>query len=165
MRRWQVAGGVIERDGALLLVENLRRNGSTDWTPPGGVVELADGESIIEGLAREVAEETSLLVVEWEGPLYRVEAEAPGLGWLMQVEVHRAVTVAGEPQCGDDPDGIVVAAEFCPPALVADRTARGHLWVHEPLVDWLAERWTEARTYRYLVEGDHMSDLVITRRP
>ena len=56
MKIWQVAGAVIERDGAVLLVENLRRNGHTDWTPPGGVIELADGETVLAGLAREVAE-------------------------------------------------------------------------------------------------------------
>ena len=164
VREWQVAGGVIERDGAVLLVENLRRNGTTDWTPPGGVVELADGESILDGLGREVSEETSLRVVTWDGPLYRVEAEAPGLGWFMRVEVHRALEIVGEPSCGEDPDGIVVAAEFCSPEVVAQRTVSGHPWVHEPLVDWLTQRWTETRTYRYLVEGERPGELVVSRR-
>ena len=38
----------------------VRRNGSSDWTPPGGVIEVADGESVLDGLTREVAEETGL---------------------------------------------------------------------------------------------------------
>ena len=59
MREWLVAGGLVERDdGRLLLVQNRRRDGSLDWTPPGGVID--HGETIHEGLAREVREETGL---------------------------------------------------------------------------------------------------------
>lgn len=55
LRRWRVAAGLMELDGHLLLVENLRRNGRTDWSTPGGVVE--HGEDPVDGLTREVIEE------------------------------------------------------------------------------------------------------------
>ena len=35
MRDWLVAGAVIEGPDGVLLVQNRRRNGSTDWSPPG----------------------------------------------------------------------------------------------------------------------------------
>ena len=54
MRDWVVAGAVIEGADGLLLVRNRRRDGSEDWSPPGGVID--EGETILEGLTREVAE-------------------------------------------------------------------------------------------------------------
>ena len=105
MRAWTVAGGLIEHDGRLLLVQNRRRDGSTDWTTPGGVVD--PGEEILEALSREVREETGLSVTGWEGPLWQVEAEAPDMGWTLRVEVHRATGFEGAIAL-DDPDGIVV---------------------------------------------------------
>src|SRR4051794_17011427 len=65
-------------DGGLdrvLLVENVRRNGTSDWTPPGGVID--PGEDLLAGLTREVREETGLEVLRWAGPLYEIRAEAP----------------------------------------------------------------------------------------
>ena len=47
-------------------------------------------EELIEGLTREVEEETGLAVARWQGPLWSAEAEAPDMGWTLRVEVHRA---------------------------------------------------------------------------
>ena len=47
-----VAGALIEGPDGLLLVQNQRRNGSLDWTPPGGVIEIHEGETVLDGLAR-----------------------------------------------------------------------------------------------------------------
>ena len=91
---WTVAGAVLEHDDELLLVCNQRRNGSLDWSTPGGVIDATDA-TVLAGLTREVEEETGLVVREWEGPLYEVTAVAVDLGWVMRCEVHRAVVVRG----------------------------------------------------------------------
>ena len=40
MREWLVAGGLVESHDGLLLVQNRRRDGSLDWSPPGGVIDV-----------------------------------------------------------------------------------------------------------------------------
>ncbi len=162
MREWLVAGGLVERpDGRLLLVQNRRSDGSLDWTPPGGVVEIHDGEAVVDGLTREVAEETGITVTAWDGPIWRVEAAAPGLGWRLRVEVHRAVTWEGELRVGDDPDGIVVDAGFVAVEECGDRLQGGAPWVCEPIAAWLAG--TVEPLWRYHLEGDRPALAVVRR--
>lgn len=174
MREWLVGGGVIEGDALspadpalsegrrLLLVRNLRRNGTADWTPPGGVVD--PGEVLLAGLTREVTEETGLVVSQWDGPVYEIHAEAPGLGWRLRVEVHRAVQVAGALAVGADPDGIVVGAEWVRVDACEARLAEAHPWVREPLLEWIDSPWEGTRTFTYRVEGDHPDRLSVERR-
>jgi 8-oxo-dGTP diphosphatase len=151
--------GAASVDG-VLLVENRRRNGTSDWTPPGGVID--PGEEVVEGLTREVREETGLEVLRWAGPIYQIVAEAPGLDWRLRVEVHRALEVRGDLRVGADPDGIVVAADWVGAHACADRLCDAHPWVREPLLEWMDERFTE-REFRYRVEGDRLTELSITR--
>jgi len=163
LREWFVAGGIVESHGRILLVRNVRRNGRSDWTPPGGVIEVRDGESTIDGLTREVEEETGLVVPEWSGPLYSISTVAPDLGWHMRVEVWCAREFTGEISVGDDPDGIVVEAEFVDRAGCDLHLETTHPWVREPLNEWLDERWTQTRRYDYRVDGTTMDDLVVCR--
>jgi 8-oxo-dGTP diphosphatase len=170
MRDWVVGGAVIEASTvgpgapageAVLLVENRRHNGATDWTPPGGVID--PGEAVLDGLTREVLEETGLRVVRWAGPVYEIVAEAPGLGWRLRVEVHRAVEVHGELLIGADPDGIVVGADWVATGSCEDRLCDAHPWVREPLLEWMGDRAGAARLFRYEIEGDRPASLSITR--
>ena len=161
MREWLVAGAVIEGAGGLLLVHNVRGDGRADWTPPGGVID--PGESVVDGLCREVTEETGLVVRDWEGPLYRITAEAPGLGWLLRVEVWRARRWEGRVQVGHDPDGIVVDADFVPVDACEERLAGAHPWVAEPVGAWLADPWEGSRHFGYRIEGDDLASLEVTR--
>lgn len=182
MRDWTVGGAVIETgvlgsaalgdmsggfaegdpvDG-VLLVRNVRSDGRSDWTPPGGVID--HGEDLVDGLTREVREETGLEVLRWAGPLYSITTEAPGLGWRLHVEVHRAVEVRGTVRVGADPDGIVVAADWVGTRACEDRLCDAHPWVREPLVEWMTERFDVPRRFRYEVSGAAPADLSIRRR-
>ena len=153
MRAWVVAAGLIEGPpGAdvpgLLLVQNRRRDGRLDWSPPGGVVE--------------VEEETGIRVTRWDGPVYDVEAEAPDQGWQLRVEVFVARAFEGELRV-DDPDGIVVDARFVPLDACALQLEEAHLFVREPVTTWLSERHVEPRSHRYRVEGRRLSALQVVR--
>ncbi len=175
MHEWLVAGGLVESRDGLLLVQNRRRDGSLDWSPPGGVIDVGGGESVRAGLTREVDEETGIHVDEWAGPVYEVEARAERLGWLLRVEVHLAVSYSGE-LAVDDPDGIVVDARFVPWEATELHLEGSRPWVAEPLVAWLAERPARPgpstaagdvdrsdRSYRYRLEGDDARRLEVVR--
>ena len=165
VRNWTVAGGVVVSDEGLLLVQNRRRNGSLDWSPPGGVIEVADGETIVDGLTREVEEETGLRVREWAGPLYEVTADAPDLGWTLRALVYLALEYEGELRI-DDPDGIVVDAQFVALDACDRHLAQCHPWVREPLAEWLERRWSHTETrapFGYRVDGQELGALTVTR--
>ncbi len=150
LRQWQVAGGVVVDERGLLLVENKHRNGSSAWSPPGGVVE--EGETMVDGLTREVHEETGITVARWTGPIYRVEVMAPDAGFFLRVEAHRASEFSGSVNI-DDPDGIVVAAEFVDRAAAASLLEGSAPWVVEPLMAHLDDDVDDGRVFRFNVEG------------
>ncbi len=161
MRDWLVGGAIITSDEGLLLVQNRRRNGSSDWTTPGGVID--EGESLLDGLTREVEEETGLRVTRWRGPVYEVAAEAPDMGWRLRVEVHEAVEYEGQLRV-DDPDGIVIDARFVPLADCHDSLHGCPPWVRVPLAAWLKERWDgDTRPFGFHVAGTDPATVVVTR--
>jgi ADP-ribose pyrophosphatase YjhB (NUDIX family) len=148
-----VAAGLIEGPDGLLLVQNRRRDGSFDWSPPGGVVEEHEGESVRDGLTREVVEETGLVVSVWEGPVYEVEVRAEGLGWSLRVEVYRAAEYSGELAIAD-PDGIVVDARFVASDAWPAHFDGAHPWVREPVVAYLSPGAEDPeRIFRYRLDG------------
>lgn len=157
-----VASGIVEGPDGVLLVQNRRRDGSHDWSPPGGVVEVADGEDVRDGLTREVLEETGIRVTDWAGPVYVVEAEARDSEWRLRVEVFRAVEFEGEIEI-DDPDGIVVDARWFAEDDCRVQLAAAWPPTHEPFGEWLTERWEAGdRSYRYRIDGIR-PNLVFTR--
>jgi 8-oxo-dGTP diphosphatase len=163
MREWVVAGALVEAPGGLLLVRNQRRGGYSDWSTPGGVIDTDDA-TLLDGLTREVEEETGLRVLEWEGPLYEVRAVASDLEWTLRAEVWRAVAYEGELRVAD-PDGIVVEAAWVAHPDCPDRLAEGARWVAEPITEWLTERWGpgDARGYHYDVRGTQREELEVHR--
>lgn len=160
LRQWAVAGGVLEKDGRFLLVHNRRRNGDLDWSTPGGVID--EGESVLEALTREVVEETGIAVSGWSGPLYRVEVTAPGYGFFLQVEAHRATGFSGELVI-DDPDGIVVAAEFVDIDDARRKLDGASPWVAEPLLEHLSDGVDDGRLFSYRLDGSGPDDRRVTR--
>ena len=162
-REWTVASGLLETPDGVLLVRNVRRGGIEDWSTPGGVID-DDDASLLEGLTREVEEETGIRVHEWTGPLYEVHAFAPDMGWRMHCEVHLAVAFDGELRV-DDPDGIVIEAGFVPLHECAERLSSCALWVREPLGAWLDERWAPGTGvgFHYDVFDTSRADLRVER--
>jgi len=135
---------------------------------PAGTPDLDDIDGgmvdIVGSVTREVEEETGLRVHAWTGPLYEVEAVAPDMGWHMRCEVHLAVAFTGDVRI-DDPDGIVVEAEFVPHADCAQRLETCAPWVREPLSAWLRDRWEPGSGvgFRYEVHGTKRDELRVVR--
>jgi 8-oxo-dGTP diphosphatase len=123
---------------------------------------IEEGEEVLAGLTREVEEETGLVVSAWEGPVYHVLIDAPDMGWRLRVEAHRAVAFEGRLRI-DDPDGIVVDAGFFSLDRCHDYLRSCSPWVREPLSEWLIERWTDARPFRYAVQGPDRRTMQVTR--
>lgn len=106
--RWRIGGyGVIERDGLLLLVEPIWAT-TWIWNLPGGGVHLEPEESIIEGITREVYEETG----------YRFVAEPASLALLGDLfflsptgKFFRSITFTVRGTVDDDPDASWLAPE------------------------------------------------------
>ena len=144
----------------MLLVRNRRRDGSFDWSPPGGVID--PGETVLEGVTREVLEETGLQVTEWSDIVYEISAFAPDMGWSLRVEARVAHTWTGD-LVVDDPDGVVDDALWVHPDACAKHLVHGARWVAEPVTEWLTNRWVGSRRFTYRVEGAHGSELTVIR--
>lgn len=90
-------GGVVVHDGRLLLVRRGQEPGRGLWSVPGG--RLEPGETVAEGCAREVLEETGLRVVP--GALVgTVERSAPDGSTYVIDDLDCAVATGVE--TGDD---------------------------------------------------------------
>ena len=162
MHAWLVAAGLIGGPDGYVLVQNRRRDGSLDWSPPGGVIEVHEGESVTDGLTREVQEETGLIVTSWDGPVYDVEVAAADLGWTLRVEMFVARDWSGELVIAD-PDGIVVDARWVDVTDWSRHLAGTHRWVREPIEAWIAAPGT--RRYRYRVDGVAPAAVVVRTEP
>jgi len=90
------AQAVVERDGRVLLGRRTREPRLGHWDLPGGFLE--EGEAPLDGLRRELYEETGLAVVatEWLGVFVDLYAgrSVLSLTWL--------VHATGEPRAADD---------------------------------------------------------------
>lgn len=105
-------GALIFRGGAALLVKRAKEPGRGQWSIPGGAVKV--GESLSEGLAREIAEEVGLQAEI--GPLVEVverifRDEAGQVAYHYVLLDYLCFAPSGEPKPGSD----VSAAQFVPP--------------------------------------------------
>ncbi|MDP2292184.1 MAG: NUDIX hydrolase [Actinomycetota bacterium] len=158
MRHWTVGGALIRHGDGLLLVCNRRKDRSLEWTPPGGVID--HGESVLQGLAREVQEETGLVVDGWVDCRYRVTVDAPDMGWRLKVEAWEVARVTGDVVLAD-PDGIVEQVRHASLAEAPGLLAGSPPWVHEPVGGWL--RGDSCEHYRFLLRGAERSSARIER--
>jgi len=130
VQAYTVASGIIVDQQQLLLVQNQRRNGSLDWSTPGGVVD--PGEEVLEALQREVIEETSVVVGGWSPMLYSVDVEFVGREMSLHAEVFRAVSHTGALHV-DDPDNVVVDGRWVDLDEASALLDTSPPWVSEPL--------------------------------
>lgn len=111
-------GGVVIEENRALLVRRAREPALGEWTIPGGLLEV--GETLAEGVAREIREETGLIVrvVELIEALERIFSES------------------GEIRAGSEPAGIAAGMQE------SARTpgARSRPRYHYVILDYLCER-------------------------
>lgn len=158
MRRWQVGGALIRHGDGLVLVCNRRRDMSVEWTPPGGVIDR--GETLLQGLAREVLEETGLVVETWRGRSYTVSVDAPDMGWRLEVEAWEAAAVCGDVVLAD-PDGIVEQVRHATLAEAPGLLQASPPWVHTPVADWL--NGAPRPGYRFVLHGTQRATARVER--
>jgi 8-oxo-dGTP pyrophosphatase MutT (NUDIX family) len=103
---------LIQRDDEVLLVESRYPNrDGTFWALPGGMLE--SDETVEQGLAREVLEETGLTIggpVQVSALIWLITADGatPWLTFLCEPGSHDGVLAP------DDPDGVTLRASFVP---------------------------------------------------
>jgi 8-oxo-dGTP diphosphatase len=99
-------GAVVVDRGRVLLVRRGREPLKDQWSLPGGVLEL--GESLTEGLVREVREETGLIVepIELVELLDRIHREGERVRYHYVIADYLCRVVGGEPQAASDADAV-----------------------------------------------------------
>ena len=95
-------GGVVVRDGRVLLIRRGKAPLRDRWTIPGGRVEL--GETLVEALVREMAEETALRVepLELLTIFDRIERDAEGVVYHFVIVDYLCRWLSGEARAGSD---------------------------------------------------------------
>jgi 8-oxo-dGTP diphosphatase len=161
IRSFRVGGGLVVVDNQLLLAANRRRQGTLEWTPPGGVID--EGESVIDGISREVLEETGLTVSEWERCHYTVTVTAPDMGWEMIVESWFATSAHGTISL-NDPDRIVEQAVFVDLAHVESLLVDSPPWVRIPVLAWIDGGMQPIPTHAFHVRGADRATARIEQR-
>ena len=158
MRHWTVGGALIRHGDGLVLVSNRRRDRSLEWTPPGGVID--EGETVLEGLAREVREETGLIVRSWAQCCYTVTVDAPDMGWRLKVEAWEVSSIDGDVRIAD-PDGIVEQVRHVSAVEANDLLQVSPPWVHAPVTGWLAGAVSDS--YHFVLRGAERRNARIER--
>jgi len=95
-------GGVVVRDGRVLLIRRGKPPLYGRWVVPGGTVEL--GETLEQALVREMAEETGLVVepVEILTVFDRIEREAGLVSYHFVIVDYLCRWLSGEAQAASD---------------------------------------------------------------
>ena len=99
-------GAVIVENGRVLLVRRGQEPLKGKWTLPGGILEL--GEALLEGVVREVREETGLVVepVELVELLDRVHREDDRVRYHYVIADYLCRVVGGDLEAASDADAV-----------------------------------------------------------
>jgi 8-oxo-dGTP diphosphatase len=112
-------GGVIIENGRTLLIRRVSEPLRGEWSIPGGTLEL--GESLAEGVARELLEETGIVVrvielIEVFDRIYNDDG-SPGPQAHRTPRFHYVIVdylcerISGEPRAGSDVTDVAFARE------------------------------------------------------
>ena len=99
-------GGVVVKDGRVLLVERGSEPLKGHWSLPGGMLEL--GEALAAGVVREVKEETGLTaeVIELVELLDRIHREGERVRYHYVIADYLCRVVEGELKAASDAEAV-----------------------------------------------------------
>ena len=141
-----IAAALIRRDDHVLLVEQQGRDDpEPTWALPGGIVE--PGELLIDGLAREVREETGLRLIDPGPLLYVAQGVRARESWMAFIFDVRDWT--GDLK-SEDPDDYIIDTRFLP-VNVAINCLEALPWRHmrEPIVAYLRGESSHGALWHY----------------
>lgn len=109
-------GGVVIRDGRVLLIRRGKEPLRGRWLVPGGTVEL--GETLEEAVVREVREETGLEVVPGEmlTVFDRIDRQEGRVLYHYVIVDYLCEYVGGEAKAGSDAEAVAFVAQEDLPA-------------------------------------------------
>jgi 8-oxo-dGTP diphosphatase len=104
-------GAVVVRADAALLIRRGKEPLRGRWVVPGGTVEL--GETLEEAVAREVLEETGIVVrpLEVMKVFDAIERDGAGVRFHYVVVDYRCAYVSGEARAGSDAEAVAWVGE------------------------------------------------------
>jgi mutator protein MutT len=104
-------GGVVIRDGRVLLIRRGKEPLRGRWLVPGGTVEL--GETLEEAVVREVREETGLEVAPGEvlTVFDRIDRQGSRILYHYVIVDYLCEYVAGEARAGSDAEAVAFVAK------------------------------------------------------
>jgi len=153
-----IVAAIIRRGDEILLVEQQGKDDlASSWALPGGRVESS--ELFHDALAREVREETGLMVATIGQLAYLVQAESDHRTLVLMFEVK---DWSGEIRV-NDPDGYVLQARFVAQSdaiALLEKLPLRHM--HEPLVAYLRGEVKPGAMWFYRRQTDD-TDVLIAR--